>query len=250
MKATNQDRVRTTSYQAEADGVVRKDSAGKFVEEYAWSNLIRDNAAVSLSAAAASFRQILSLEPNYRLSVPDLSQVIPLVGPITDWLTIYADMLVAHQGPLSHAGDHFYFKHGTSASWADGNYVLIGEDSVDFEVTLTDINLSDQIVTLVIRHVPPAKPEIETVADWMRAPVGDTQNNWVQVSKTSDGKYVAAIGKETFDVQIRVSLVNGKIVSAAIDNPVEVLQRDCTDVALTACDSPVRYQIRRRVEVH
>jgi hypothetical protein len=110
-------------------------------------------------------------------------------------------MLVAHQGQLPHAGDHFYFKRGTPASWADGNYVLIGEDSVDFEVTLTDINLSDHIVMLVVRHVPPAMPEVKTVADWMRAPVGDTQNNWVQVSKTSDGKYAAAIGKETFDVQ-------------------------------------------------
>jgi hypothetical protein len=113
-------------------------------------------------------------------------------------------MLVAHQGQLPHAGDHFYFKRGTPASWAD----------------------------------------------WMRAPVGDTQNNWVQVSKTSDGKYAAAIGKETFDVQIRVSLVNGTIVSATIDNPVEVLERDCADAALTACGNPARYQIRRHVEVH
>ena len=81
MKATNRARLTTTSYEAQADGMVKKDSAGQFVEEYAWSNLIRDNAAVSLSPAAASLRQILSLEPDYRLSVPDLSQVIPLVGP-------------------------------------------------------------------------------------------------------------------------------------------------------------------------
>src|SRR5712692_5457856 len=74
-------RMKTTSYEAQADGMVKKDSAGQFVEEYAWSNLIRDNAAVSLFPAAASFRQILSLEPDYPLSVPDLSQVIPLVGP-------------------------------------------------------------------------------------------------------------------------------------------------------------------------
>jgi len=47
MKATNRDRLRTTSYEAQADGMVKKDSAGQFVEEYAWSNLIRDNAAVS-----------------------------------------------------------------------------------------------------------------------------------------------------------------------------------------------------------
>jgi len=37
MKATNRDRLTTTSYEAQADGMVKKDSAGQFVEEYAWS---------------------------------------------------------------------------------------------------------------------------------------------------------------------------------------------------------------------
>jgi hypothetical protein len=76
----------------------------------------------------------------------------------------------------------------------------------------------------------------------MRAPVADTPNNWVPTSKPSDG-YAAAIGKELFDVQIRVSLVNGKIVSATIDNPVEVLERDCADEALPACGDPMAIRL-------
>jgi hypothetical protein len=42
-------------------------------------------------------------------------------------------------------------------------------------------------------------------------------------------KIVAEVGKETFEVEINVSLQNGKIVSATIDNPVEVLSRECED---------------------
>jgi hypothetical protein len=48
-------------------------------------------------------------------------------------------------------------------------------------------------------------------------------------------QYVAAVGRETFDVQLVVSLVDGRIVSATMDNPVDVLERTCSDAALTSC---------------
>lgn len=33
-----------------------------------------------------------------------------------------------------------------------------------------------------------------------------------------------------------------------MDNPLEVLQRECTDESLTVCGDPIRYQIRRNIE--
>jgi hypothetical protein len=51
-------------------------------------------------------------------------------------------------------------------------------------------------------------------------------------------KIVAEVGKETFEVEINVSLKNGKIISATIDNPVEVLSRDCEDTELSRCGPP------------
>ena len=81
------------------------------------------------------------------------------------------------------------------------------------------------------------------------APVADTPNNWVQVQKSGEGKYVAEVGKETFEVEIKVSLVNGKMLSARMDNPVEVLKRECADSALVTCGAVTRYQIRRQIEV-
>jgi len=249
MKGTNRDRTRTITYEVRADGVVKKTSDGHYVEEYAWSGLVRNGAPVELDPAAASFRQTLSIEPNYPLSVPDLSHVIPLIGPITDLLTFYADMSVARQGQLAHQGDHYYFKHSAPSSWADGNYVILGQDSIDFEVTLTAVNPSDGTLSLKVRHVPPEKPQISLPAEWMRAPVADTPNNWVQVSKTADGKFTAAIGKEKFDVELKVNLANGRIVSGSIDNPVEVIERECADAALNSCGEPARYQIRRQIEI-
>jgi hypothetical protein len=39
------------------------------------------------------------------------------------------------------------------------------------------------------------------------------------------------------------------MLSAKMDNPVEVRKRECADVALTACEPATRYQIRRQIEL-
>jgi hypothetical protein len=74
----------------------------------------------------------------------------------------------------------------------------------------------------------------------------------VEVERSSDssgGKYAAEVGKETFQADITVALGTGRILSATMDNPVEVLQRDCTDRALTSCGDPIRYRIRREIAI-
>lgn len=256
MKATNQERRGTLSYEIQADGVVKKNAAGQFVEEFGWSHLIENGKQTSLSPASASFRQELSLEPGYTLTFPSLSDVDPiLIGPITDLLTFYADMQVAmSQGNLRHAGDHFYFKHSAPNSWADGRYALIGEDSIDFDVTLTDVRLGNKVATVEVKHVPPTQSEVKLPVAWMRMPIADTPSNWVEVtrnfaSKSADDKYIASVGKETFDVQIKISLDDGRIISGTIDNPLEVLERDCSDESLGTCGTPIRYKIHRHVEI-
>jgi hypothetical protein len=239
-------------YEIQADGVVKRDPSGKYFEEYAWSHLISDGTPATLSPATTNFRQIVSLAPETPPSFPNLGQVdLHLIGPITDWMTFYVDLWLANRlNKLSHAGDHFYFKRGTPNSWADGNYVLLGEDSIDFDFTLKDVNQIDKIAILLVRHVPPEKPEIKIPVEWMRPPVADTPNNWVEVEKRPNGKYLAEVGKETFDVEIKVRLANGKILSAKIDNPVEAISRECADATLASCTAPVPHHILRQTEIY
>jgi hypothetical protein len=239
-------------YEIQADGVVKRDSSGGYFEEYAWSHLVSDGIPVTLSPTTSNFRQIVSLAPEIPPSLPNLSQVDRrLIGPITDWLTFYVDLWLANRlKKLSHAGDHFYFKRGKPNSWADGDYVLLGEDSIDFDFTLKDVNQTDKIATLLVRHVPPEKPEIKIPVEWMRPPVADTPNNWVEVEKRPNGKYLAEVGKETFDVQIKVSLTNGKILTAKIDNPVEAVSRECAEATLTSCTASVPHHILRQIEIY
>ena len=97
--------------------------------------------------------------------------------------------------------------------------------------------------------MPPEKTRVKLPADWMHKPVADTANNWVQVKKVKDGKYLAAVGKETFDVEIKLSLTDGKIFSASMDNLVETIERECEDAAVTKCSDPKPHSIRRQIEI-
>ena len=72
--------------------------------------------------------------------------------------------------------------------------------------------------------------------------------DWVQV-RYDGGRYIAAVGRETFDVELSVRLESGRIVRATMDNPVETVLRDCADIELTACSEPRRHRISRRVEM-
>lgn len=236
-------------YEIQGNAVVKKDPSGVFFEEYQWSNLV-SNQGKKLSAAGLAFRHELSLDPRHRLALPDLAQATPvLIGPVTDMLTFYTDALIvlADQN-FSHAGDRKYVRWGGPNSWADGEYVLLGQNSIDFDVTLAGIDRDAKTFSLTARHVPPQHQVVAIPAEWMRAPLGDAPNNWVELKK-SGANYIAAIGKETFDVEMTLSMVDGKILSARLDNTVDLVSRICSDEKLEQCGPTERSQIKRNIEI-
>jgi hypothetical protein len=85
-------------------------------------------------------------------------------------------------------------------------------------------------------------------ADWMRAPVADTPNNFVEVRKTSAG-FAASVGKETFDVTLNVDISHGKILTARLENPVTKVTRACSDATLTQCGDVQATPTLRRIDL-
>jgi hypothetical protein len=100
----------------------------------------------------------------------------------------------------------------------------------------------------VVRHAQPQNPEIRILRVGCALP-WDTPNNSLEVEKHRGKKIVAETGKETFEVEINVSLTNGEIISPTIANPVEVLSRDCEVAELSRCGPAKRFQVLRRIEV-
>jgi hypothetical protein len=239
-------------YTIRADGTVKQDASGKFSEEYQWSKMQSGGQAVPLRADMSEFRQRITLDPNAMPSVPDITKVDPkLIGPITDFMTFYTDLWLANKlGQLKKAGDHFYFRNPMPASsWADGTHVILGQSAIDFDMTLKSVEATAGTAVLEVRHVPPEKAAVTLPAVWMQSPVGALPNNWVGVSKQADGSYEVGVGQETFDVLITVSLADGKILSATMNNPVKTVQRACKDEALTQCDEAKPHLIVRKIEI-
>jgi hypothetical protein len=238
-------------YTIRADGVVTKGATGPFIEEYRWSGMMSNGNPLTLSADTQAYRQRVSLDPTFFPKTPDFSKVDrSLVGPLSDFMTFYSDeWLALTMGSLKKPGDHFYFAVPFNPSWADGSRVLLGEDSIAFDMTWKSTNEADHTALILVRHVPPAKPTVHLTADWMKKPVADTPNNWVEIEKNQDGKFDASVGNETFDVLLTIDLTDGKILSATMDNTVKTVHCTCEDQALTKCGEPVPHEIYRKIEI-
>ena len=247
MTATNED----WHYTADASGTAKKTASGSYIEEFRWTGMASNGQPITLAPAMAEFREPLSLDPSWTPSAPGMSKTDPkMSGPILDFMTFYVDLWLMNKiGILQHAGDHFLVPNPQPSSWADGTHVLVGKDHIDFDLNLQSIDPVKQTAVVVVHHVPPSHPNLQLPADWMQAPVADTANNWVEVTKTKDGKYQAGVGKETFDITIIVSTADGKILSASMDNPVVTSTRLCDDAALTKCGVAQPHTIHRHVEI-
>jgi hypothetical protein len=69
----------------------------------------------------------------------------------------------------------------------------------------------------------------------MRKSIADATNNWGSGAENQKREISGSGGKETFDVEINLSLADGKILSGSMDNPLETIERECVDVALASC---------------
>lgn len=222
-------------YTIRAADIVRRDTNGRYYEEISWSDLV-SNAQQALSPASLALRQTVSLDdPTSYMKVPNLANVQPLlIGPITDTLTLYSDLLMAMQAKLVQSGQTAYVSRTTPNSWADGQRVLLGQDVVDFSLKVEAVNPTEHTETILIQHVPPSALHVQLPAKWMRGPTSAKPNNFVQVSRQEDG-FIAETGKETFDVRLVVDTRDGHMLSATMHNPVLLMTRKCTDSELEQC---------------
>jgi len=222
-------------YAIRATDIVRRDTNGHYYEEIGWSDLT-SNAQQTLTPASLALRQTVSLDdPAAYMKVPSLANVQPvLIGPITDTLTLYSDLLLAMQAKLVQPGQTAYVSRTTPNSWADGQRVLLGQDVVDFSLKVETVNPAEHTETILIQHVPPPELHVQLPAKWMQEPTSAKPSNFVQVSKQDDG-FIAETGREMFDVQLVVDARDGHMLSATMHNPVLLTTRKCTDRELNQC---------------
>ena len=96
--------------------------------------------------------------------------------------------------------------------------MVLGHDSIDFDVALTDLSPSAQTATVAVRHIPPAN----------RHQIGS------RLDALTGGRTVPITGCKSQEML-------GKLVVAR--------KRECADLPLTACGDPVSHQIRQQGEI-
>lgn len=234
----------TSKYDAVATGVVKKDTQGSFSEEFQWTSISDDDKQAKFTETDNNFRQILSLSPPFKLSIPkELTSLSHfLIGPVTDFLTFYVDesLIIRKASTLQKSGDHIYLNTAVASSWG------AGQDCLDFNVLLSSVDHYTQVAQIVVSHLPPSKICITPPAQWMTEQVTDSPNNWYNI-ENENGKWLASTGKETFDVQQVIDISNGKTLSATMDNPVEFQTRICADEKLSNCSKPTTHKIVRKL---
>ena len=229
-------------YYGEAASTVRKSSSGVFYEELKWSNVRERGQEVTLPD---DFRQYVSLEPAYKHTMPALMH-----SAFLDTFNFYVDLMLAvKQDAIRKPGDHAYIKRSLPNSWAYGN-TLVGYDCIDFDITFTELNESSGTAAVLVKHVPPPTGcSRQPPAEWMSKPVLDTPNNFFQVIKGNEGKYSASMGREFFNVDIKLAVPSGKILSAVMYNPVSGIGRTCTDEQLSDCGAPEEFSLVRNISM-
>jgi len=159
-----------SSYEVRITATTRKETDGRFVEDFAWSEMVANGAPRPLAATSQAFRLTVTLEGGAPFDMPDLSKAPGLIGPVTDLMTFYADLFLAmHQGALQKAGDRFCFSNPTASSWADGRVVVLGEDHVDFEVALARSQTHQTTSSRCGRRrmgSPPRLAKKHSMSDW------------------------------------------------------------------------------------
>jgi hypothetical protein len=224
-------------YTIRATDTVKRDPNGRFYEEIGWSDYVSNTPQASTPASLAPLQTVSLDDPVSYMKVPNLAGIQPIfIGPITDTLTFYSDLLLAIKAKLAYEGKKDYVSRSTPNSWADGERILLGQDVVDFALTVVSVNPTDHTETLLIRHLPPPVLHIQQPVKWMENQQPSTPNNFVQVSKEQDG-FVAETGRETFDVQLKIDTRDGRIISASMHNPVVLRTRTCKNRELTRCGS-------------
>lgn len=255
MNAANQQGGRREIYEAISEATVRQSTDGIAFEETRWKSLQLNGTNVPLSPAAQNFRQEVSLDLRFAADahMPSVGAAEPyLAGPIFDLMNFYVDLqLAAKITTLQKQGDHAYIKYSQPSSYADPTHgVIIGAVCIDFDLTLKELDEATQTATVVVKHVPPPIACVDLAAPWMQTQVvAGFANNHVQVNKNADGTFTVAVGKEDIDVEIKIQMGSGKILSATMYNPVEISERICADDAYLECGSAESYRVLREIKM-
>jgi len=190
----------------------------------------------------------ISLHPNGRLDLPPI-QVAGMTGEITDFNTFYVAISPRLGiGQLHKQFDSFTKPENVKGNFANGKDILKGEDCLEASSILQRITKEEAIIQS--DFMPPATQCLQYFTAEMTKPVaGETINNFQMVRASANNKVNLFYGKEKFNINSTISLKDGKLRSALMNNTLFLqLKLNCNS-DYTDCQHTMPFTIDRKIRL-
>ncbi len=137
--------------------------------------------------------------------------------------------------------------YGIPAIWDNGH----GKTCIDFDISLEKLNADSDFMTVKVSHVPPKTACVDLPAMWMQTPINYNlePNNVVNIQPRTDSLFNITVGSERIDVELKVELSTGKILSGHLVDSLDLEERLCTDDKGQSCGDARRYKQARRTSI-
>jgi len=202
-----------------------------------------------LSEAIAAFppyeASVANADDPDALALPDIKGWdMGVVGPVTDLHTfLVAVSPQVGADKVTRAGETHTLPEAPKASWANGENIPVGEDCIRISVTLVEMNAETAIYRTTF--MPPESACLEMLKPWMEAEVVEGAPNNFQQQMNLGGAAAVMWGREEFVVTSTVRRSDGRILSATMDNRLDLRLKVGCDANLNSCKHELPMKIRR-----
>ena len=192
----------------------------------------------------------MSLQVGIDLELPDL--VVPeMTGMITDLFTYYVAVSSSLGVTEVHeSGDVYTQDEPVVGDWSDDLGTPVGQDCILPSIELVELDEDEGLARFETRFEVPDAPDcLDWVHESWSTPVVDGQENNFQQVVDVDGDRFAMYGVEWFTIQSDVDASDGRILSATMDNRLDLQLLGMCDEDWQSCGYDGQLVIERQEQL-
>jgi hypothetical protein len=226
------------------------DSAGVFYDQVRWisKKVMKPKDTVDQTSSAILVKPYyISLDGRGRIDLPKI-EVSELTEPIQDFNTFFVAVSpqIGSISQLKKTGDSISMKDPVKADFSNATFLLKGEDCLSIRAKL--VNTTSTEAFLYTSFMAPDQPCLTYIIGDMNTPVADkTVNNFQMVSPSGKDLFNVNYGREYFYINSTIRKADGKIVSAAMYNQLNLKIKVNCNAQYNNCQIVVPFAEQRKL---
>ncbi|MEM9024292.1 MAG: hypothetical protein AAGB22_11150 [Bacteroidota bacterium] len=215
-------------------------------ESVRWTSLVQHTAADTIrydTNAQRTAPYSFSLHPEGSLEAPRFDDPVMLssLADLTTFLVAISPQAGSHK--VQQAGGSYHNPEPARGDFSDAFNTPVGEDCMDITVHLVRMNRDTAVYRTTF--LVPAKPCLELVGGI--APSPENPVNFQMAQGVGNGRMNLLYGQETFVVESHVRRRDGALLSATMDNVLDLRMKVFCDAQYANCQTELPWKISRKV---